>query len=151
MSVRNVLNDMDKKIIHELQQDCRISLSDLSQKLDIAKSTLYYRIKRLEEEQIIEGYHAKINLERVKTYFLAFIQIQARHGKDNLDNLVKKLQDLPMTTQIYFLVGEYHLLVECRAEDQADFLEKYHEMAEWPEIFQSKSSVIAKILPIDHL
>ncbi|WP_115862425.1 Lrp/AsnC family transcriptional regulator [Halorussus litoreus] len=59
------LDDLDKYIIHCLQQDARkTSTSTIAEHADVSASTVRHRIRKLEEEGIIEGYHPSIDYEK---------------------------------------------------------------------------------------
>ena len=59
------LDDVDKKILYELQKDARAtSSSDIAAELDISSSTVRNRIHRLEDEGVIRGYHIDIDYEK---------------------------------------------------------------------------------------
>jgi DNA-binding Lrp family transcriptional regulator len=57
------IDEKDEEIITILAKDCRISLIDLSEKLNMSPNGTKERIKRLEKEKIITGYKTKINYE----------------------------------------------------------------------------------------
>ena len=59
------LDDLDYQIIAELEKDARISILDLARKLDYPNSTIRDRVHKLEEEQIILGYSAKLNYKKL--------------------------------------------------------------------------------------
>ncbi|MDA3836195.1 MAG: winged helix-turn-helix transcriptional regulator [Nanoarchaeota archaeon] len=55
------MDKIDKKLLYELNWDCRQTASELGKKLGTSKQVVNYRIKRLEEEKIILGYSALID------------------------------------------------------------------------------------------
>lgn len=61
---------IDKKILCELDINCRIPLSKMAKKLRIGRNVLDYRIKKLEKEKIITNYICSVNLGKLgyKTY-----------------------------------------------------------------------------------
>ncbi|MFC1685629.1 Lrp/AsnC family transcriptional regulator [Nanoarchaeota archaeon] len=56
-----ILDDTDRKIIREIEKNCRFDYVKLSTKLHIPPKTIMYRIKRLEKERVIAGYGISIN------------------------------------------------------------------------------------------
>jgi len=59
------LDDLDRKILHSLQQDARrTSSQDIADEAGVSASTVRNRISRLEERGIIKGYHADVDYER---------------------------------------------------------------------------------------
>ena len=58
------LDELDKKIIHELQTDARhTSSGTIADAADVSASTVRNRIQRLEEQGLISGYHADVEYE----------------------------------------------------------------------------------------
>ncbi|MEK6845601.1 MAG: winged helix-turn-helix transcriptional regulator, partial [Nanoarchaeota archaeon] len=64
------LDLIDRKIICELDENCRQSLQRIARKLRISRAVVDYRIRRLEKEKVITNYIASINLGKFgyKTY-----------------------------------------------------------------------------------
>ncbi|RDI72508.1 Lrp/AsnC family transcriptional regulator [Halopelagius longus] len=59
------LDNVDRGILHELQLDARNrTAQEIADKVDVSASTVRNRIKELESDGIIEGYHPKIDYER---------------------------------------------------------------------------------------
>jgi Lrp/AsnC family leucine-responsive transcriptional regulator len=59
-----VLDDLDRYILHALQQDARhTSSSEIAAAMDVAPSTVRKRMQHLEEREIITGYHLEIDYE----------------------------------------------------------------------------------------
>lgn len=56
------LDELDKRIIYELQRDARhTSANDIAEGCDVSPSTIRKRIQNLEESGVIEGYHPKVH------------------------------------------------------------------------------------------
>ncbi|WP_181685567.1 Lrp/AsnC family transcriptional regulator [Halorhabdus salina] len=59
------LDDLDRAILHALQHDARkMSTSTIAERMDVAPSTVRTRIKSLEDDGVLTGYHAEINYEQ---------------------------------------------------------------------------------------
>ena len=59
------LDDLDRAIIHALQAEARHSSSStIAEEMDVSPSTVRNRIRRLEREGVIRGYHADVDYER---------------------------------------------------------------------------------------
>ncbi|PSP64393.1 ArsR family transcriptional regulator [Halobacteriales archaeon QH_8_67_27] len=58
------LDDLDRAILHALQDDARkMSTSTIADRMDVASSTVRTRIRNLEEAGVITGYHAEVDYE----------------------------------------------------------------------------------------
>lgn len=59
------IDDVDRAILHALQEDARnLSSGDIAERSGTSDSTVRKRIKRLEEESVIKGYHAAIDYQK---------------------------------------------------------------------------------------
>ena len=67
----------DQKIIYELEKDARTSVSDIAKRLKTSKQLVSYKIKKLEENKVIEGYHAIIDTSRLGfTSYRVYLKFQ---------------------------------------------------------------------------
>lgn len=67
----------DKKILYELDINCRQSFNQIGKKVRLSKENVFYRIKRLEEEGIIQKYSTMVNLSKLGYInFRVFIKFQ---------------------------------------------------------------------------
>lgn len=69
------IDAVDKAIISELQRDARLSSADLAERVSLSTSPCWRRVKRLEDHQIIQGYHARIDYRKLGYAISAVVQI----------------------------------------------------------------------------
>ena len=75
MESDRVLDEVNWQILSELQEDARLSYSELGRRVGLTAPAVAERVKRLEEAEVIEGYRLDLNLEKVGYPLLAFIRI----------------------------------------------------------------------------
>jgi len=103
------IDKIDKKILFELSKNSRESLNNIGKKVNLSKSSLLYRIKKLEENKIIYKYHTFINHSYLGKLYgrVAFnlFNISIEKLEESI-NLLKKLEEISWlgTTQ-----GKYDL------------------------------------------
>ena len=73
--LKKLLDDIGWKILHELQEDARISLAELGRRVGLSTAAVLERVRRMEEERVILGYHAEIDREKLGVSITAFIRI----------------------------------------------------------------------------
>ena len=139
-------NIIDRSILKLLQQDCRIPLDVLAKKVGVPKSTLHYRIKRLEKEGVIGGYYAKVNPLKLGYDYVAVILVKARYGPHYHQKLGKKLARIPGVWGVYYVLGEYDFIALIRARDREDYMNKLELMSNMPDIERTNTQVAAKVL-----
>lgn len=142
---RSFLDDIDLKILQELHMNDRIPLGHISEKLNVSLSTIYYRIKRLEHENIIQGYQAKIDLSQHQQSFSIALLIEARIGPDYVTKTRQKLEGIAEIDAIYSLLGNKHFLVLVQTKNQQEYMEKvYNVLANSEFIAQIESFIITE-------
>lgn len=112
------LDDTDFDILHELMEDSSQPLTNLSKSLDLPKSTIHARIKKLERYEVIEKYTVKINTEVLGYELLAFIMINFDQHETNLEQeeIADKLANLPMVEEVHLIAGEWDILCKVRVK-----------------------------------
>ena len=142
-------NIIDRSILRLLQQDCRVPLDVLAKKIGVPKSTLHYRIKRLEKEGVIGGYYAKVDPLKLGYDYVAVVLVKARYGPNYHDKLGKKIAKISGVWGVYYVLGEYDFIVLIRAKDREDYMNKLELMSSMPDIERTNTQVAAKVLVED--
>jgi Lrp/AsnC family leucine-responsive transcriptional regulator len=70
------LDDIDWAIIGQLQQDARISLSELGRRVKLSPSATTERVRQLEALGVITGYHAAVDLTKAGYPVLAVVRLK---------------------------------------------------------------------------
>jgi DNA-binding Lrp family transcriptional regulator len=143
------LDEIDKKILTSLQMECRTPLERIAKELCIPKSTVRYRIKRLEEEGVIEGYHAKVNAAKLGKDYITLTFVRARYGPSYHNRIGKMLAQIPGVSSVYFVFGEYDFVVLTKSSNTNDFLQKLERMTDMTEIERTNTQVVGKTLKED--
>ena len=144
-----VLDDTDKRIIEILQKNCSLSLEQVANDLKVPKATLHYRIRRLEEKGIIEGYHAKINPAKVGKDFVTITFVHTKYGPDYFKKLGNRLAQVKGVVAVYFIFGEIDFVVITRSDNTRDFLEKMEEIQKMDGIVSTSTQIVAGVFKED--
>ncbi|EHM10637.1 transcriptional regulator [Thermanaerovibrio velox DSM 12556] len=75
MQVEKCLDEIGRKILRALQEDARISYSELGRKVGLSSPAIAERIRRMESAGIIKGYKAIVSHEKLGFPITAFIRI----------------------------------------------------------------------------
>jgi Lrp/AsnC family transcriptional regulator, leucine-responsive regulatory protein len=98
-----LLDDVGWQLLGLLQEDARLSFKDLGQHVGLAPSSVAERIHKMEEAEILLGYHAEINLEKVGLPVMAFIRMNT--AGQNSARIAMLLADMPEILECYRLTG----------------------------------------------
>ena len=143
------LDKIDIEILRLLQEDCRLTLDEMSKRLGIPKSTIHYRIKRLERAGIIEGYYAKLNPKKLGKDYMAITLVRARYGKGYHRRVGEKLAKLPGVWGVYFVLGDTDFVVLVRANDREEFMKILESMINCEEIERTITLAVVEIIKED--
>ena len=100
------LDAIDRKILHHLQQDGRMSLADLADKVGLSPSPCLRRIRILEKAGVIARYAAVLNQQAVGLPVSVFISVKLEKQKqDALDRFAKTIARWPEVMECYLLTG----------------------------------------------
>lgn len=107
----------DKKILYWLSQNARTPYTSLAKKVKLSKDAIKYRIKRLEEKGIIQGYLTAVDIVKLgyNTYHI-FLQIN-RLNKEIRNKLIETLKSYPFVKVIIEFSGKYNYEVGIAAKN----------------------------------
>lgn len=148
-SRKGSLDETDVQILKTLQRDCRTPFGEIADKLGVPKSTVHYRLKRLEREKIIEGYYAKINSAKLGKDYLTVTLVRAKYGPGYHEKVGRKIALVPGVWGVYFIFGENDFIVLARSDNREDYMHKLENIMNMKEIERTNTQVVARILKED--
>jgi len=116
------LDRIDFEILAELQKNARISNKELAQRVALAPSSCLERVRRLEAGGLLRGYHAEVEPSAlgIGLQALVFVRLR-RHSRARVDAFKTYALELPETTGVFHVTGEFDFLVRIALRD-ADHL-----------------------------
>ena len=112
------LDKFDIHILHELQADGRLTNAELSNRVGLSPAPCWRRVRRLETEGYIAGYHAAINRHKVGLGVIAFVRLYAdRNTGEVTRELKEQLIRLPEVMSCHHISGEGSFEITVMATD----------------------------------
>ena len=100
------LDDIDRKILEQLQADGRMSLNDLAAKVGLSPSPCLRRVRMLERDGVISRYVAVLDQRAVGLPVSIFISIKLEKQKQEaLDKFSKTIARWPEVLECYLMTG----------------------------------------------
>ncbi len=149
MSITEEVDQTDLEILKMLQDDCRITLDEMANKLKISKSTVYYRIKKLERLGIILGCHAKLSPEKMGKDYVAVILVKAKYGPGYHEKIGQKLASIGGVTIVYYIFGEWDFVMQVRASGKDEILRILEQIMNMEEVERTSTLIVAKVIKED--
>lgn len=113
---------IDRKILDILQRNGRISITDLAQEVGLSSTPCAERVRRLERNGVITGYHAHVSPQALGKKLLVFLEIKLAVKSDEVFEKVKKeLQGIPDVLECHLVSGDFDYLVKARLAEMNDY------------------------------
>ncbi len=111
-----VLDDIDHQILDILIENARTPFTDIAKKLLVSAGTIHVRVKKMEDEGVIEGSTLTLNYEKMGYTFVAHIGILL-DKTNKIQTVLEKLREIPFVTVAYVTAGKYSIFCKLRAKD----------------------------------
>ena len=110
------LDRYDIAILRELQQDARLSNTELASRIGLSAAPTWRRVKWLEEQRYITGYRAELDRRKLGLGVLAFVRVDAdRNTGSATRGLEDAIRQLPEVVSCHYIsgTGTFELQVLC--------------------------------------
>lgn len=116
------LDDIDRRILRELQQDGRLQNVELARRVGLSPSPCLRRVKLLEEAGIINRYVAVVDQAKVglKLSMFARISLTAQDA-ETIEHFIAAMKRLPEVVECYIMLGESDALLRVVVPDLEDY------------------------------
>ena len=116
------LDQTDRRILAELQADGRMTNVELASRVGISAPPCLRRVRTLEEQGFIRGYHAEVEprLLGFEVQVFAMVGLQSQAEAD-LTAFEARCRDWPLVRECHMLNGEIDFILKCVAPDLSSF------------------------------
>lgn len=138
------IDDTDYKILRILQERGRISNIELSKEINLSPAPTLERVRKLERERYLEGYHAEVNLSKLGITVQAFMQVTLVRQKGNeIHKFIEAIVKVPEVVECFQVTGDYDYHVKVYARD-ISYLDKLitERISKIPQVAHIKSHII---------
>jgi len=105
-----LLDDVGLNILFELQENARISFSELGRRVGLTAPAVAERVRRMEEAGIITGYHAHVDPEKLGLPITAYLHVDTTD--QSCRSLTHLLQEVPEVLECHRITGDDDLLIK---------------------------------------
>lgn len=112
------IDDIDRKIIEELQRNARRSNKDLAESVGLAPSTTLARVRALEERGIIAGYHAQIDHSAIGREVRATVSVRLQpKNREVVERFLQHAWAMEETIALSLVTGSFDVLIHLSVKD----------------------------------
>jgi len=137
------IDRIDRKILDTLQREGRLPMTELAQRIGLTTSPCTERVKRLEREGVIEGYHARVNPEALGRPLLVYVELTLSSKSTQIFDAVRQALLLePRVLECHLISGSFDYLVKVRLTAMREYRDLLgHSLRQIPVPAQSNSYV----------
>ncbi|MCK4521957.1 MAG: Lrp/AsnC family transcriptional regulator, partial [Nanoarchaeota archaeon] len=111
-----MLDKIDKELIKEVQIDSNRKTYQLGKKLNIPRTTIHNRIKKLEKQGYIKGYKAIVDANKIGKNLCVLVHIAI--GREiGAKEVAEKIKKFPNIEEIYVVSGQFDIIVKLRIKN----------------------------------
>jgi Lrp/AsnC family leucine-responsive transcriptional regulator len=119
-----VLDKIDLAILKLLQQNARITVRELSDKVHLSTSPVHERVQRMEQNGVIKQYVTLLNATMVGKGLMVICYVSLRqHSKNAGDKFIKSILEMNEVLECLTISGEFDFMLKVVAENMDDY---YH-------------------------
>lgn len=112
------IDELDRKILAELQRDATLSVDQLSDRISLSRNACWRRLRRLEDDGFITGRVALVDAEKLGLGLSVFIIIRtSHHDPDWLAKFRSAVVSFPEITGVYRMSGDLDYVLRARVSD----------------------------------
>ncbi|MFN3211879.1 MAG: Lrp/AsnC family transcriptional regulator [Henriciella sp.] len=116
------MDDTDRSILKILQNDSTVSLETIAEKLSVSVNTCWRRVRRLEEDGIIQARVAICDPEMLGLGQTVFVAIKTNdHSSTWLEKFAKTVTAIPEVIEFYRMAGDVDYLLKIAVQSVADY------------------------------
>jgi Lrp/AsnC family transcriptional regulator, leucine-responsive regulatory protein len=118
------LDTKDLAILSLLQQNARMTVKEIADKIHLSTTPVHERIKRMEASGVIKQYATLLDHTKVKKGLIAICYVSLKeHSKTAGTKFVKSIMQMPDVVECYTISGEFDFMLKVMCED----MNAYHD------------------------
>lgn len=122
MELNRPMDKFDKKILKEVQDNGRITMTELANRVGLTKTPCIERLRRLEKKGVINGYGAKLNPSALDAGHIAFVQVTLNDTTTAaLQEFNLAVQQIPEIQACHMVAANFDYLLKVRTRDVTDY------------------------------
>ena len=125
------MDDIERKILNELQSNSDRSVTQLSKALRLPRTTIHNRILKLKKQGIIERFKAILNMKKIGKPVTVLVHLVIT-SKESAAEVASRLKKMHNVEDVYITAGQFDIIIKVRFESNEE-LSKF--------IFDSKTGL----------
>jgi Lrp/AsnC family leucine-responsive transcriptional regulator len=144
------LDDLDLRIVTELQRNARVSLAALGRLVGLSAPAVADRVQRLEDTGVLTGYHAEVNPRALG--FPISVLVRVRPALRELHLIPKIAEEIPQIVECHRITGDdcFYFIAHLRTTEELEpLLDRFTPHARTTTSILQSAPVSRRPLPLD--
>jgi len=148
-----VLDQKDLAILRLLQQNARITVKEISDKVHLSTTPVHERIKRMEESGIIKQYTTLVDVNKVGKGLMVICYVSLKqHSKNAGAKFIKTIHELNEVIECFNISGEFDFMLKVVAEDMNAYYDFHvNKLSEMENVGQVQSVFVMGMIKQTHV
>jgi len=135
------MDDIDVKILEILQKHGRTRRNDLAEAVGLSLPAASERLRKLEEQEIITGYFAKVDSKKLGRDITAFIHVTVDSSK-HYGSFLEHAQSLDDVLECHAITGEGTHLLKVRTTNTASLEKLLAKIQAWTGVTRTHTNLV---------
>jgi Lrp/AsnC family leucine-responsive transcriptional regulator len=135
------LDSVDRHILALLQENCKLSLVKIGERVGLSAPSVIERIKKLEESGVIRGYTAILDARKLGKDITAFIGVFIDHPK-LISRFEKEIDRLEDVQECHHVTGQHTVLLKVKANNTSALEELIRKIRSIEGVSRTETSVV---------
>jgi len=135
------MDDIDRKILHSLQEDGSRSLAELAEIAGLSPTPCWRRVQNLEKAGVIKGRVALLDAEKLNVGTTVFVRVKTnQHNYEWLEHFAKAISEIDEVVEFYRMSGDIDYLLRVVVPDIAGYDAVYKRLIKAADLADVSSS-----------
>lgn len=135
------LDVIDLQILEMQQQDCKLSLARIGERVGLSAPSVNERIKKLEQAGVIRGYHAQVDSRRVGLDVTAFIGVVIEHAR-GIGDFEIVVSEFEGVLECHHVTGQHTLLLKVKTSSTSSLEQLISQIRGIPGVARTETMVV---------
>lgn len=144
----NTIDELDLRILAELSKDARQSSRIIAELIGVSTGTVYNRIRKMTERQVIQGYIPLLDHAKAGYVFTVLILIQVEG--EHIVNVEENLASIKEVIAVYDITGEFDVAVLAKFKSQPSLNNFIKTMLKMPYVQRTVTNMVLNTVKEDH-
>src|SRR5690606_37465511 len=138
------LDRVDRHILDLLQHDGRMSMTELADRFGLTVTPCIERVRRLERDRVITGYHARVSPTALGAGLLVFVEVSISHKSDrSFEDFRKEIVRVPQVQECHLVSGDFDYMIKARIKEVSQYRTLLEDiLLRLPGVTQTKSYIV---------